>query len=112
MIKPVREATNKMLGSSKEMKKMLSDLVALTTEEEINFIKSLLPSDRKRIILSHNDLNMFNVLVLYATNEVILIDYKHADHNYGGIDIANILNEACFVRDLEYLSLLMMKKGV
>jgi thiamine kinase-like enzyme len=54
----------------------------------------LLPKSKKSVAVCHNDLNNLNILV--NPNDVYLIDYDYAAHNYIGYDIANLINETSF----------------
>jgi len=73
----------------------LKDILTLAGEEEINFLKEILPTKTESIVFSHNDLHAQNILLLDQSQRLVLIDYEYASYNYRGYDIANFFNEAC-----------------
>ena len=100
-IHKVQEVANKKVYIPEE-RNMVDDILSLTTEEEIGFLKSVLPKNHGKAVLSHNDLYPLNALVLDNTREILIIDYEFADSNYRGFDIATIFNEVAFGFISEY----------
>ena len=100
-IRKAEEKARRMLPTY-ENKKMLEDIISMTTDEEIGFLRSVLPADPKSVVLSHNDLYSLNVLIMDKTDETVLIDFEFADYNYRGYDLASIFNEIAFDYDSAY----------
>ena len=94
-IHKAQEKAESDLFSTNEKKK-LKEMLTITTDDEINFLKELVPKDPKSITFSHNDLHAENVLVLKKNHKLMLIDYEYADYNYRGYDIGNVFNESMF----------------
>jgi thiamine kinase-like enzyme len=74
--------------------KTIQDVKALSSEEEKEFIREILPSDE--IVFSHNDLLGGNVLITEDREDVIFIDYEYGSYNFRGYDIGNMYKEATF----------------
>jgi choline/ethanolamine kinase len=79
---------------SHEEKKWLEEIMALTGEEEVSFLKNILPKGKESVVFSHNDIHSQNILLLNRTEKLVLIDYEYGSYNYRGYDIANFFNEA------------------
>ena len=81
---------------TRDEKKMLEKIMALTDEKEISFLKSIAPKKPESVTFSHNDLHSENILCLKKNHRLLLIDYEYSDYNYRGYDIANLFNESLF----------------
>jgi len=71
----------------------IKEVQCLSDKEEIEFLKSLVPT--KNLVLSHNDIHGNNVL-LTRDNDPILIDYEEACYNFMGFDIGNLFCEGMY----------------
>jgi len=79
---------------SEEEKKIIEEVKNATSQQEQDFIKSILP--REHVTFSHNDLLQGNVLINQENNDVIFIDYEYAAYNFRGYDIGNMFRESMF----------------
>lgn len=107
LMKLVEEKAHKDIYSSVE-KKWLYEILSLVSEDEVSFLKEILPKGKNSVVFSHNDLHSQNILLLDKTQKIILIDYEYSSYNYRGYDIANFFNEATIdynVTEYPYYSL-------
>jgi len=88
-----QEKCNKNIFSEVEQK-FLQEIQSLVSEDEIYYLKEILPSGEDSVVFSHNDLHSQNILLLNKTNKLVLIDYEYSAYNYRGYDIANLFNES------------------
>jgi len=79
---------------SPEEKEIINKVKQATSQEEKDFIDSILPKDD--IVFSHNDLLQGNILISEAKEETVFIDYEYASYNFRGYDIGNMFKEATF----------------
>jgi len=93
MFKLVQEKAKKDIFTVSE-KRWIQEILSLATEEEISFVKDILPKGKNSVVFSHNDLHALNILMLEKSEKLILIDYEYSTYNYRGYDIANFFNEA------------------
>ena len=98
MIRKAEEKANRSVYTSEE-RRTVDKLMSLTSNDEIAFLKKILPKDARSIVLSHNDLHSQNVLTLEKDKKLVLIDFEYSDYNYRGYDIANLFNEGMFEYD-------------
>jgi len=98
MIRKAEEKANRSVYTSED-RRILEKLLSLTKDDEITFLRKILPQGPKSVVLSHNDLHSQNVLNLKENNKLVLIDFEYADYNYRGYDIANVFNEGLFEYD-------------
>jgi choline/ethanolamine kinase len=80
-------------------RKLLNEIISLTKEEEISFLRGIVPKKKESVSFSHNDLHSQNVIVQSKSNRYSLIDFEYSDYNYRGYDIANLFNECMFEYD-------------
>ena len=93
LMKVVEEKAKKDIFSTIEQK-WLYEILSLTSDDEITFLKEVVPSSEDSVVFSHNDLHSQNILVLDKTQKIVLIDYEYSSYNYRGYDIANFFNES------------------
>jgi len=72
----------------------LNEILTLTSDEEINFLKEIVPKSENCIAFSHNDLHSQNILLVERSHKLVLIDFEYSSYNYRGYDIANFFNES------------------
>jgi len=93
LIKLVEEKSLRGIYSSME-ERWLKEILSLVSEDEISFLKEILPKGENSVVFSHNDLHSQNILLLHKNQEIKLIDYEYSSYNYRGYDIANFFNES------------------
>jgi len=93
LLKNAKAKSKKNIFSSVE-ESWLEEIMTLTSEEEISFLKDILPKGKESVVFSHNDIHSQNILLLNQTEKLVLIDYEYGSYNYRGYDIANFFNEA------------------
>lgn len=93
LTKVVEEKAAKDIYSTVEQK-WLNEILSLTSDDEIYFLKEILPRGRNSIVFSHNDLHSQNILLEEKSQKIMLIDYEYSCYNYRGYDIANFFNES------------------
>ena len=65
----------------------------LFSQDEIDFLTSILPKSPESVTFSHNDLHAGNILHLKESEEYLFIDCEYSSYNYRGFDIANLFVE-------------------
>lgn len=93
LLQITEEKAKKNIFSNVE-KEWIQEVLSLTGDDEVNFLKEILPKKAESIVFSHNDLHAQNILLLDQTQKLVLIDYEYSSYNYRGYDIANFFNEA------------------
>jgi len=96
IIKMAEDKARKTEIYTDEEKRLLEEIMALGSKEEIAFLNGILPKNAESVVFSHNDLHSANVLALIKNQRLLLIDYEYSDYNYRGYDIANVFNESQF----------------
>jgi len=107
LAKVVEEKAGRDIFSNVEQE-WLREVLSLISEDEISYLKEILPKKEKSVVFSHNDLHSQNILLLDKTQKLVLIDYEYSGYNYRGYDIANFFNEATIdynVTEYPYYSL-------
>ncbi len=54
------------------------------------------------MILCHNDIHRLNMIVRKSDNKIFVLDHEYACLNLVGNDIANYMNETCYIYEPEY----------
>jgi len=82
---------NEKIFTTEEVK-FIEQVKALSSKEELEFIKKVLP--KEEAVFCHNDLLNNNILVLDKTSDVLFIDVEYGNYNFRGFDIGNLFAEA------------------
>lgn len=73
---------------------------------ELNFIENYLLNycnkHNSKLVLSHNDLLLANIIYNNQNKSISFIDFEYADFNYQAYDIANHFNEHAGVDSVDY----------
>jgi len=99
LCKPFEEKCNSEGVFDESQKEIVKKMKEITSEEELEFIKKIVPDDD--IVLSHNDLSNGNQLLLAGSDEIMLIDYEYSGRNFRGFDIGYIYQQSVFTPNKE-----------
>lgn len=74
----------------------IKEIKYLSSPEEVEFIKSVI--SKGKLVFSHNDIWVGNLLVIDETSDPMLIDYELMGYNFIGYDIGKLILETVFHR--------------